>query len=55
VTTSDPSAIDDTVILYHKAASGGNTGLYHSTKIDGDDVQEELINKKRALLFSMIF
>ncbi len=55
VTTSDPSAVDDTVILWHKAASGGNTGLYHSTKIDGDDVQEELINKKRALLFSMIF
>lgn len=55
VTTSDPSAVDDTVILWHKAAGGGNTGLYHSTKVDSDDVQEELINKKRALLFSMIF
>lgn len=55
VTTADPQPVNNTVLLYNKAAGAGNTGLYHSTFISNAAVQEELINKKRALLFSMIF
>lgn len=55
VSTADPDPVANTVLIWNKSASGGNTGLYHSTLVNGSAVQEELINKKRALLFSMIF
>lgn len=48
----DPSASSGTTKLYSKAASGpGDTGLYFVNTRDSN----ELVSKKRALLFSMLF
>jgi hypothetical protein len=58
----DPSPTAGACKLYTKSAVGsGNTGIYYvNTKVDYDgstvvNLQDELISRKRALLFSIIF
>lgn len=52
----NPTTVTDTSLLYAGNQSIGNTGLYHNTYTGPSAyVQGELINKSRALLFSMIF
>jgi hypothetical protein len=59
---SDPTPTAGACKIYTKTAVGsGNTGLYYvNTKIDFDgstviNLQDELVSKNRALLFSMLF
>lgn len=59
---TDPSPTAGACKLYTKAAVGsGNTGIYYvNTKVDYDgstviNLNDELVSKSRALLFSMIF
>lgn len=59
---SDPSATAGACKLYTKSAVGsGNTGIYFvNTKVDYDGstvitLQDELVSRNRALLFSIIF
>jgi hypothetical protein len=59
---SDPTPTAGACKIYTKTAvGGGNTGLYYvNTKIDFDgstviNLQDELVSKNRALLFSMLF
>lgn len=59
---SDPSPSAGACKIYTKSAVGsGNTGIYYvNTKVDLDgstviNLQDELVSKNRALLFSMIF
>lgn len=47
----DPAFVSDAVILYAKEPDIGDTGLYFSNS----DESAELVNKNRALLFSLIF
>ena len=58
----DPSAISGACKIYTKNTVGsGDTGIYYvNTKVDYDGstvitLQDELVSKNRALLFSMIF
>lgn len=51
-----PTTVTDTSLFYAGNHSVGNTGLYHNTYTGPSTyVEGELINKSRALLFSMIF
>ena len=55
-----PADVADTSILYAKTPSTGKSGLYSvnsiETQLNNNDVgARELVNKNRALLFSMIF
>lgn len=52
ITTPAPSAIPGYGIVYASDVMGGGTGLYstHATETD-----EELISKKKAILYSLIF
>lgn len=48
---SAPAAVANSVAVYHNAEGGGGTGLYARTTA----TQGELINKTKAILFSLIF
>jgi len=46
-----PAAVANSVAVYHNAEGGGGTGLYARTTV----TEGELINKTKAILFSLIF
>ena len=48
---SDPSAVASNDMLYHKTIGAGDSGLYFRTTTSND----ELVSKRRAILFGMIF
>ena len=48
---SAPAAVANSVAVYHNAEGGGGTGLYARTTA----TEGELINKTKAILFSLIF
>jgi hypothetical protein len=46
-----PDAVANAVVVYHNEIGGGDTGLYARTTASAD----ELVAKRRAIAFSMIF
>ncbi len=46
-----PSAVANSVALYHNAEGSGGTGLYFR----GPATQDELVSKSKAIVFSIIF
>ncbi len=48
---SDPSAVASNDMLYHKTIGAGDSGLFFRTTTRND----ELVSKRRAILFGMIF
>jgi hypothetical protein len=48
---SAPDAVVNSAVLYHNQEAGGGTGLYVKT----DTVEEELISKTKAIVYSIIF
>jgi hypothetical protein len=46
-----PDAVANSVALYHNQEAGGGTGLYVKT----DTVEEELVSKAKAIVYSIIF
>ena len=46
-----PAAVANTVALYHNQQAGGGTGLY----VKSDTVEEELVSKAKAIVYSIIF
>ena len=48
---SAPAAVANSVAVYHNAEGGGGTGLYARTTV----TEGELINKTKAIVFSLIF
>lgn len=51
VQVSDPTAVASNDMLYHKTIGAGDSGLYFRTTSRND----ELVSKRRAILFGMIF
>jgi hypothetical protein len=51
VQVSDPAAVASNDMLYHKTIGAGDSGLYFRTTSRND----ELVSKRRAILFGMIF
>lgn len=48
---SAPAATANSVTLYHNAPAGGGSGVYFKTPV----VEDELISRKKALIYSIIF
>lgn len=48
---SDPTAVASNNMLYHKTLEAGDTGIFFRTTARND----ELVSKRRAILFGMIF
>jgi hypothetical protein len=48
---SDPAAVASNDMLYHKTIGAGDSGLFFTTTTRND----ELVSKRRAILFGMIF
>jgi hypothetical protein len=48
---SDPTAVASNDMLYHKTIGAGDSGLFFTTTTRND----ELVSKRRAILFGMIF
>lgn len=46
-----PSAVANSVALYHNAEGSGGTGLY----VKSPSVEDELVSKSKAIVFSIIF
>ena len=46
-----PAAVANAVALYHNAEGAGGTGLYFRTTTE----QDELVSRRKALVFSLIF
>lgn len=46
-----PAAVANAVALYHNAEGAGGTGLYFRSTIE----QDELVSRKKAIVFSLIF
>lgn len=54
--TTDPGYISNSSLLYSKARGLGNSGLYfRSNDTSLGNVQDELISRSRALVYSMLF
>lgn len=51
--SSDPSLETDQVALYKKTSGSGGTGVYF--KNDTDNTTDELVSKKKAITFGLIF
>lgn len=51
-TTTAPGAVSGATVLYAQTPSGGTTGLY---VVNSQAVNEELVTKRRALGFSILF
>lgn len=49
---TDPNTPVDGVKIYNKDQAGGDTGIYF---VNSSDTRDELISRRRALLFSIIF
>ena len=49
---TDPTAPGEGIKLYSKTMSNGGTGLFFINK---SNRQDELISKRKALVFSMVF
>lgn len=52
IQTDDPASVSNGVKLYAKAEAQGGTGLYF---VNIENKQDELISKRKALAYSMIF
>ena len=50
--TENPDAPDEGVKIYNKSEGPAGSGIYF---VNSDTTQDELVSKKKALLFSMIF
>jgi hypothetical protein len=48
---SAPSAVANSLAMYHKQVGTGGSGLY----VKGDSVDDELVSKTKAIVFSLIF
>lgn len=46
-----PAAVANSVAVYHNAEGAGGTGLYYKSPTD----QDELVSRRKALVFSLIF
>lgn len=46
-----PAAVANSVALYHNAEGAGGTGLYFRSTVE----QDELVSRKKAIVFSLIF
>lgn len=47
-----PARVNDSHVIYSRAQSIGNTGIYF---VNTENTRDELVSKNRALLFSMLF
>jgi len=48
---TSPSAVANSVAVYHNQVGGGGTGLYVKTS----DIEEELVSRTKAIVYSIIF
>lgn len=51
--TSDPAVETDQIALYKKNSGSGGSGVYF--KNDTDGTTDELVSKKKAITFGLIF
>lgn len=52
IQATDPASVNDGVKLYAKAEAQGGTGLYF---VNTENTKDELISKRKAIVYSMIF
>ena len=51
--SSDPDVETDEVVIYKKTSGTGGTGVFFKNQTDG--TTDELVSKKKAITFGLIF
>lgn len=52
---SAPSAVQDKSVVYNQDPSAGGTGIYFKTANSSSTTSDELVSKRKAITFGLVF